>query len=1825
MIKIPNISKDEHECDVETEEIKYTTFAFDSLDAVRRKLLDLSSRNALLNYKHQSSKCIRLIDELPDQIFTELQADKTFCFIPVPTPTEIELIETGFVIKDPTTKKIVKQDYPSATQWAKYKNLSVSFELPAKLDTNQGNLQHEDRNLQTDLFAPELEGRLRKIRGLAETALQETGANVLYLVLGFLEWYESNDSEKPRYAPLFTIPVQIERGKLDPKEAVYVYTIKQKDDGYLTNVTLREKLAIEFGLILPYIDEATLPENYFEAIQRDLLKHQPRWQIKRHATLALLNFTKQTMYRDLDPARWPQDNCISQHPLIAKFFSVSTNRECIDEISYAPEHAIDETDDIHHLFPLIYDADSSQHSAIIDSLRGNNLVIEGPPGTGKSQTITNIIAAAIANGKRVLFVAEKMAALEVVKNRLEKAGLGDFCLELHSHKSNKLQVVTELNNRILKQDKFREPKDIGTEIARYEDLKNKLTYYVELINQPWKNTELTLQQIFASAVRYRQELQFSVEHLQIKNVSGETLTPLRFKELKDNTAMLRNIYKQMSEQAAEGDIANHYWFGVNSLDLGGDLGEQLSVYLTKWNQNLKELVTDWNQVLTITEQPISTNTSIQYIYDTSALLADLPEIDRQTPLSLIPVILNDLELFYKFIAEYKSIHHDYDCLATVFKTEIFQASNLQINITRALESLENLGISDTRNLSELWMDLQNITPQVLTIDKLKTEFEILRQHLPITLQNCLRGTPVGLKEFFTLINIVSLLPAELWGYRNEVYENPDLDTIIECLTPHLCRTTQLQNQLSEYYNLSDLPPIKTLKNAQVILREGGWFSILSSKWRCAKKLIISLASTAEPNFKELFRLLPQLIEYRGELDIVESLNSENNSLGDLYKGIATPIERIAKLRKWYKTVRKEYGVGFGTRVDIGDAIIKLERTIATSISEQKFKEIAVELAGMTTSFEDYKSIFKIFRDKYDSQRDLHDDASPLKLLATVLDGTLSTLKPWAINDKKTIESLISGIKLLAKISTRIDDWSRSTFGLQLTSVNLKTLHGHYSDTEVKSLEICAAVCNHFISDSDLLKVIARSPSVENYFHIKTLGKKLLDKVAVEQNNRKTFTNHGKVDVDEWTRSSRGNILALIARNESAIQNPLWLNTWCDYVKLRIKLSQHGLGSIITDLECRKFSSEIVLAVCKRVIFSQLAKEALDENESLALFSGMEQTAFRDQFQKYDINIIKLQRELVAYRASRKNVPHGNSHGKVSEYTELSLLKHEVGKKTRHVPVRELLKRANASILTLKPCFMMSPMSVAQYLEPGQFNFDLVVMDEASQIRPEDALGSIARGKALIVVGDPKQLPPTSFFQHSFDNEEDGDDVVGAEQSESILTTVSTMFRNRRLRWHYRSRHESLIAFSNKNFYDDNLVIFPSPFQKSDEFGIVLHRVARGRFISSKNVEEAKEIVATAASLLLSKTQDSIGIVAMNAKQKEEIENQLNQFLKDNPNVALAFDKNKASLEPLFIKNLENVQGDERDTILISMTYGPENIGGRTMQRFGPINLDTGERRLNVLFTRSKKQMRIFTSMDSSDVLVSGTSKRGVKALRAFLEYCESKHLHNTQYTGKVPDSDFEVSVIRALENHGYQCEPQLGTAGYFLDIAVRDPGKPGRFLLGIECDGASYHSAKSARDRDRLRQEILEGLGWKIKRIWSTDWFSNPVSQLNPILKELNELKTTCRIIEDEEINFPCDFFDLQAQKDLLNEKQQDIRMDLHQHLINLNTQIIAPERPNTPPDECLLRPAMIEALLFYLPTSRAEYSEIIPPYLRMGTNIDEIKYLDEVLEIIANYNHSTC
>ena len=451
-------------------------------------------------------------------------------------------------------------------------------------------------------------------------------------------------------------------------------------------------------------------------------------------------------------------------------------------------------------------------------------------------------------------------------------------------------------------------------------------------------------------------------------------------------------------------------------------------------------------------------------------------------------------------------------------------------------------------------------------------------------------------------------------------------------------------------------------------------------------------------------------------------------------------------------------------------------------------------------------------------------------------------------------------------------------------------------------------------------------------------------------------------------------------------------------------------------------------------------------------------------------------------------------------------------------MRDVIHRAGSALQTLKPVWMMSPASAAQYIQPGDVEFDVLIVDEASQMRPEYSISAIMRARQFVVVGDTKQLPPSNHFGTTAIRD-DAEDTVGVDaDAESILDVANQRFRRkRRLKWHYRSRHESLIKFSNRQFYDDDLVVFPSPSGDGDDvLGAKLYYVPdmkEGTFYeSSINQKEAEAVLEEALRLMTNYPTYSIGIAAMNAQQTELLNNEFDRLRLKYPAIDRYVEAFGEGVEEFFIKNLENVQGDERDIILVSTVYGP-NKDGRVNQNFGLMNREVGWRRLNVLVTRAKFSIRVFTSLRPADIKVTPTSSAGVRAFHDYLAYLNQQPVVDELSTGEAAN-DFEWVVAERLREEGYECVPQVGVNNFRIDIGIRHPDCGDAFLAGIECDGAPFHSGFTVRDRDRIRQQVLEGLNWKIWRIWSVDWFQDPEREMGKLIAWLAELRENARIEE---------------------------------------------------------------------------------------------------------------
>lgn len=566
-----------------------------------------------------------------------------------------------------------------------------------------------------------------------------------------------------------------------------------------------------------------------------------------------------------------------------------------------------------------------------------------------------------------------------------------------------------------------------------------------------------------------------------------------------------------------------------------------------------------------------------------------------------------------------------------------------------------------------------------------------------------------------------------------------------------------------------------------------------------------------------------------------------------------------------------------------------------------------------------------------------------------------------------------------------------------------------------------------------------------------------------------------------------------------------LKAWAEWNTAKIAADSLRLGALCECLEARKVMPEDAESQVLTAFCDWLAPRLIDADEHLVRFKAIEHEQLIEEFRALDKQVAETTSKYIAAQLAQ-TVPDINSPEHSEHFGTLST---ELQKKTRHKPVRQLFEDMGEHLLELCPCMMMSPLSVAQFL-PSDFNaFDLVVFDEASQITTWDAVGAIARGKNVIVVGDPKQMPPTNFFNTSL-----GDDSTDEEDMESILDqALAARLPHLRLTGHYRSRHETLIAFSNSKYYDNTLITYPS--SETKDSAVTLHRVngiyAKGK--GRNNPFEAKAVVAEVVRRLTDpKLNDqSLGVVTFNTDQQRTIEDLLDEARRNRPEIEPYFQATD-DYDPVFVKNLESVQGDERDVIIFSLSYGPTEPGGRTMSmNFGPLNKSGGERRFNVAITRATTEVVLFSSFDSHMIDLSRTSATAVEHLKHYLEFAERGPIALAQqsaanYGVDQFDSDFEQAVAWALRDKGWKVQTQVGVSKFRIDLGIVHPDYSGVYLAGIECDGATYHSSPSARDRDRTRHAILENLGWRLIRIWSTDYFQDPESVIERVHDRLTTI-----------------------------------------------------------------------------------------------------------------------
>ncbi len=755
---------------------------------------------------------------------------------------------------------------------------------------------------------------------------------------------------------------------------------------------------------------------------------------------------------------------------------------------------------------------------------------------------------------------------------------------------------------------------------------------------------------------------------------------------------------------------------------------------------------------------------------------------------------------------------------------------------------------------------------------------------------------------------------------------------------------------------------------------------------------------------------------------------------------------------------------------------------------------------------------------------------------TLVDNISELSNAISANDKNKQEETIKANNRISELSDTVDllrkgireHFREDFFAITDFEDTYKILINKYNSIfrhfSREYWDICNkldAIATSRLKYTDYVAHLRTLIDIKAYTEEIALLKDNLEGIVLKINFENAYNNKKITEAQEELRKKIATLSEDMGRSTTYIETLLQqldfekLQEYNRYVVAKeALLSKYHLNSFIEKIEdpAKTFQKEEILNIFKKRLYS-LYLEQTELGNKYHNYTREQHNSDIDAFREYDRQSLQMARWRVCCQLLSK-IPNVSGFNNKTQSGEVGLLRYELSKKTKLMPTRELIRRLPLIIPQLKPCMMMSPLTVSSYFGANRdWKFDVVIFDEASQIKPEYAIPAIARAKQIIVAGDSKQMPPTKFFEVGADEEEeewDSDSSVARKDLESILDGMASILPDIDLKWHYRSKDERLIAFSNRNFYQDKLFTFPSTSIDNASLGVSFEYCEDGIWESKNgNQIEAEKVARIIFDHIINTPDMTLGVIAFGKSQENAILEAVDKMRDMHPELESFFTEAKA--EPFFIKNLENVQGDERDRIILSCGYGKDASGTFAM-RFGPLGQVGGERRLNVAVSRAKYQMTVVSSFKATDIR-DPDSQPNRKLLRDFIYYAEHRILPNkvdgdnqddAQYQPEF-DSCFEEDVYNFLTGKGYKLRTQHGQSKYKIDIVVLHPEISDIFVLAIECDGATYHSSRTARDRDILRQSILEGLGWKFYRVWSTNWLYDNKNEKEKLLRAIDE------------------------------------------------------------------------------------------------------------------------
>lgn len=1612
-----------------------------------------------------------------------------------------------------TNLEIVSPDFESLYNSIVQKNETLQFPYPVADDEEDDDngivysISDADITVGEPKSIKEQYKSLTVLRQRAKSSFDEQGIHVLYLIFGLLSWKPYQNSDEEILSPLLLVPVQLTCENLTSPFRLELHDSEE----VVLNPTLKHKLISDYNVALPDFDSNNDNlEEYFEQVG-NLVSNLG--YIKRSVHMTLLSFLKMSMYEDINKNVYR----LSSNPHIRALCGASTTKDVKDGWNF---DKFDHDNDTrpHDVFHIL-DADSSQMDAIMAAKRGLSFVLQGPPGTGKSQTIANIISESLADGKKVLFVSEKRAALEVVYKRLKNAGLGDFCFTLHDYKANRRQILGQLQ-AVMERATERTPALDVSQLNVLQRKRKELNRYHNDLHTPCSEYNMTM---FDAIGRLAKLSDAPDVIFDIPNV--EQLTPEYLEDKCDLLSRLASVIRKRSE-----NYENNCWKYSIVENLTQTLRHDIDAHLLPMIPRLRSL----NAALAAFNSKHENN--LPYTVDSLPQYEEVFQVAAENP----GVLSHWIE--HSSIDDLTADSHKWEDIINEVKQK---RQDLTSWYTQEFFEIEPAGYLDYLKAGADYLlsffKVKEINSFIASLDSLVHEFSSIKismdsiyekaEAISVALGVERPKTRKELHQFVNLCEILKNLQATIPASWFEATIFAQVKQATPAYNHKHDRVRTIEKQIGQNFDRG----IYELDYNGLLRRfRTEYGSVLRffkpSYYKDLKEIRAHYKHSTGLKNVQIHNVLNSLKDRHALLDDFEA-EKEQLSLyyGQHYKGVESNWSQI-----------KDSVDNFGKIIELLTNVPdRLRGLLETSLLPEP------ELIHFLDDWQNivpvklYTRINDVCNEPIEQDKEYKDYSERYQQILDVASSFLvyysgiAQLRKQGVQYTQVVQD-IEELKRLRECEKEIEDNTESL--TRCYGFYYRGMETDWASTRAAleySLKLKKVVQKYDLSTTFIAHLCSDASVVQNCGELLKLVNNKKESITKDL---RWFANLFPSEIEP--RLFNRELLTLADYAEVCQLNKQQLEEWIDFRTQRQRCVAAGLESYVYHVENNKVPTEYIVEAYRKRFYVLWIDALKQKFPVLNRFRGNFHEDLINEFRTLD----KLQFKIAVKRIQKKlweSLP--DFRVSYSRNDEVTILKRELQKKTRLKALRRLFSEIPNLTMALKPCFMMSPLSVSVFLGSEAYNFDLVVFDEASQVHTEDAIGAIMRGKQVVIVGDDKQLPPTSFFKTTMSEDdydvEDPDEFYDGASFESILTEAKASgFREHSLRWHYRSRQEDLIAFSNIKLYDGKLITFPSTTLKSPDCGVEFVHVADGSYERKKskgtNPREAQKVAELVFEHFRKYGKNrSLGVVAFSESQQSAIEAAIIDYRRKNDIYEQFFNEDEE--EAFFIKNLENVQGDERDTIIFSVGYAKDE-SGKMYMNFGPLNRVGGERRLNVAVTRAKHNVKLVASILPTDIDLERTKAIGVSLLRSYLEFAQQgvdALINEVTYNSQIIDceSPFEESVYDYLSTRGYQVQTQVGCSEYRIDMAVKHPTLKGKFAIGIECDGAAYHSSRTARERDRLRQTVLEDMGWTIYRIWSTDWIKSPESQgakleaairaafeKNTVIPPIHPLSHTIDVVIDE-------------------------------------------------------------------------------------------------------------